>query len=172
MNNIENLVRSLNECDLIVFDGASDAGKTFVAAQVARIMGKRHLDFDSYIDESSNEPYVNRVNYSHLRSHIANASQSVILSGVFALEIVRTLGCEEFTLVYVANVIPGTERYRAQEFNDEAVLLALTPELNYQEVLNGDFCHAQEIIDQMVRVYHKNEKPKTIADIVYLNQIG
>ncbi len=171
MNNFDELVRRLNECDLIVFDGASDAGKTYVANQVASIMDKPHLDFDRYVDEFSNAPYINRINYSCLRNHIDNAEQSVVLSGVFALEIVRTLGYEEFTLVYVANVIPGTERYREQEFNDEETLLALTPESNYQEVLNGDFGHAQEIIDQMVRVYHKNEKSKTLADIIYLNQI-
>ncbi|HDS1199675.1 TPA: hypothetical protein QDZ95_003218 [Shewanella algae] len=171
MSDIDNLASQLVECGFIVFDGASGSGKTYVASRVASLLEKSHLDFDSYIDSSSNEPYVNRINYDALRTEIEINKQSVVLSGVLAKEVLRYLGYQNYTLVYVANVIPGTSTYRYQEFCDEDFLQEITPESTYQEVLNGGYLDAQEVIDQMVRVYHKNETPKNDAEIIFHNHI-
>ncbi|MCA3912814.1 P-loop NTPase family protein [Vibrio vulnificus] len=171
MSDIDNLASRLTECGLIVFDGASGSGKTYVASRVASLLEKPHFDFDSYIDRSSNEPYVNRIDYDALRTEIEINRQSVVLSGVHAKEVVRDLGYQNYTLVYVANVIPGTSTYRYQEFCDEDYLQEITPESTYQEVLNGGYLDAQEVLDQMIRVYHKNETPQNDADITFHNHI-
>ncbi|HIF9110515.1 TPA: hypothetical protein ACX6PT_003299 [Photobacterium damselae] len=171
MSDIDDLASRLAECSFIVFDGASGSGKTYVASRVASLLERSHFDFDSYIESSSNEPYVNRINYDALRAEIEINRQSVVLSGVLAKEVLRNLGYQNYTLVYVANVMPGTNTYRYQEFCDEEFLQEITPESTYQEVLNGGYLDAQEVVDQMVRVYHKNETPQNDADIIFLNHI-
>ncbi len=172
MSDIDNLASQLAKCGLIVFDGASDSGKTYVASRVASLLKKSHFDFDRYIDSSSNKPYVNRIDYDALRTAIEKNRQSVVLSGVFAKEVLRYLGYQNYTLVYVANVMPGTDTYRYPEFCDEEFLREITPESTYKEVLNGSrYLDAQEVVDQMIRVYHKNETPQDNADIIFHNHI-
>ncbi|HIF9519356.1 TPA: hypothetical protein ACX6SR_003834 [Photobacterium damselae] len=171
MSDIGNLASRLAECGFIVFDGASGSGKTYVASRVASLLEKSHFDFDRYIDSSSNKPYVNRIDYDALKTKIEINRQSVVLSGVFAKEVLRYLGYQNYTLVYVANVMPGTNTYRYQEFCDEEFLQEITPESTYKEVLNGGYLDAQEVVDQMIRVYHKNETPQKDADIIFHNHI-
>ncbi|OUR84745.1 hypothetical protein A9Q75_01495 [Colwellia psychrerythraea] len=138
---------------------------------VAKSLSRDFFDFDNYVIKDSLAPYIERLDLERLQFDISKCQQTPILSGICAFDVAKELQIANPCVVYVVNVIPGTERYRNQEFCNNQLLLEITPENSYQEVLNNNYKYAQEVIDQFVRVYHKSHEPINKSHITFFNEI-
>lgn len=90
------VLSSLKEGSLIVIDGFSDSGKTYLGRQIQKELGIFHIDTDSYVNPEINSgSYQERISLKAFRSEIENIIRiggSLVISGICVQDIITTIG--------------------------------------------------------------------------------
>lgn len=155
---VTDVVRSVT-AGLVTFDGCTSAGKTTLAATVSKELGLPLVDLDDYVVRNEGH-FVNALRSDELKAKIETElaqSPVVLVSGVCMQEVLRLIAIPAATSVYV-------QRNTA---------VGLPGDLDFIDAESGIEAHADILqhfseLDREVYAYHRDFRPRSRADVVYV----
>jgi hypothetical protein len=153
---LADIIRDKNARTIAV-DGCAGAGKTFLAEQLGNILNLSVLDFDSFLNKSRGS-FIRDLKIDELVRAIQRdlAGESVVLSGLFMLEVLKKITFNVDIVVYV-------KLYSKYNIPKNLHILRCEDEDNYQprkEILTD--------LDRQLCEYHRRFKPSRHADMIFI----
>ena len=142
---------------LVTLDGDLHAGKTTLAREVGKALGRPVLDLDCYLTRQQGI-FVNALRITELTRDIGKAlgnSSVVLLSGVCMLRVLEVAKLDKSLSVYVRRLSP----------------MGIPNDLDTTDAENGKpFDNDPDIpaIFKEIHTYHTDYRPLTHADIIFL----
>ncbi|HEB3535284.1 TPA: hypothetical protein RZC51_006886 [Burkholderia cenocepacia] len=141
---------------LVTFDGAPHAGKTWLAREMGRALGRPAIDFDCYLNRQQGT-FIDALRITELMHAIDKArtdSPVVLLSGICMLRVLDMAKLHAALSIYVQRLSPmgipndldTTDAEDGMRFDDDPGIPPLFKEIH---------------------LYHADYRPLANADIVY-----
>lgn len=142
---------------IVTIDGWHGSGKSTLASNLANRIGAKHLDLDSFLIPDQ-RVFVEAIRYEQLQPAIDKASDSLIVSGVCMLEVLRRVDVVPDCKIYLKRM---ADWGWADQDEIEGQKLEIVAEALGKQV--SEFALSLE-----VRTYHRNHMPHENADIAFL----
>ena len=85
---------------LIVFDGRPNAGKTYIAREMAKELGATSVDVDDYLERDLGM-FLGALRIDELRRALEGAAPPVLFSSVCARQVIEKLGLSAAGVIWV-----------------------------------------------------------------------
>lgn len=152
---------------LIGFDGINGVGKTHLARKLADGFSVTRLKIDDFLI-GNGEPYVSQIRYDALQEKTAKSSRPIVIDGVCLLEVAERCHFKLAAHIYV-RLIGGKgscadERFRIEQGDVEQLASFRRSALR---AMNKGSCNKAGRLPIQIAQYHRDYKPKSVADFVF-----